>query len=90
MVLGDQVRTFLGGYSAAAAEGAVQFALNEENRPYFRRARRRLGKKLLETPIADLVSRNEFEMAIVRDSVWTAIQEFSLPNEVGAAHLSQE
>ena len=69
-------------HPSARRQGAANFALNEENRPYFRRARRKLGKKLLQTPISELLALSEIEMAILRDSVWTAIQEFRLPNEV--------
>ena len=79
--------------ASSRLQGAARFALNEDNRPYFRRARRKLGKKLLETPIAELLALNELEMAILRDSVWTAIQEFRLPNEVpasGTQHTAQQ
>lgn len=82
LVLGDQLIKFLGEYSTSAAEGAVEFALSDENKPYFRKARRRLGKRLLETPISKLVALNQLEMAILRDSIWAAVREFRLPNEV--------
>jgi len=81
LILGDQLIKFLGEYSASAAQNAAGFVLNVDNRPYFRAARRRLGKKLLETPISELLALNQLEMAILRDSMWTAIQEFRLPNE---------
>jgi len=81
LVLGEQLSAFLGEYSSSAAEQAAGYVLNESNRPTFRAARRKLGSKLLATPINELVGLNKLEMAILRDTVWSAVQEFRLPNE---------
>ena len=40
-----------------------------------------MGTKLLNTPISQLVDLSHLEMAILRDSIWIAVQEFRLPNE---------
>eukprot|EP00908_Phaeocystis_cordata_P010241 Transcript_21082.p1 GENE.Transcript_21082~~Transcript_21082.p1 ORF type:complete len:421 (+),score=145.76 Transcript_21082:46-1263(+) len=80
-VIGDQLVSFLGQYSATAAGHAASFALNEDNRVLLKAARRKVGAKLLKTPISQLVSLNELEMVILRDSIWSAVQEFRLPNE---------
>jgi len=57
--------------------------LNEENKDVFRMARRKVGSKVLDTPVSGLVEivGGELEMALLRDSVWSAVQEFRLPNE---------
>jgi len=81
LVLGEQLSAFLGEYSSSAAEQAAGYVLNKSNRPTFRAARRKLGTKLLDTPINELVALNQLEMAILRDTVWSAVQEFRLPNE---------
>ena len=80
-IIGDQLITFLGQYSATAAGNAASFALNEENRKLLRATRRKVGAKLLKTPISQLVDLSHLEMAILRDSIWSAVQEFRLPNE---------
>ena len=80
-MIGDQLVSFLGQYSATAAGHAASFALNEDNRVLLKAARRKVGAKLLKTPISQLVSLNELEMVILRDSIWSAVQEFRLPNE---------
>ncbi len=40
-----------------------------------------MGAKLLKTPISQLVDLSHLEMALLRDSIWSAVQEFRLPNE---------
>jgi hypothetical protein len=80
-ILGDQVSRFLGGYTAAAAESAASYLLSDDTADIRRRARRTIAKKLLSKPIRELVEIPDIEMALVRDAVWSAIQEFRLPNE---------
>ena len=46
-----------------------------------RGARRKAAEKLLSKPIRELVQVSDMEMALVRDSVWSAVQEFRLPHE---------
>jgi len=82
-LLGPQITRFLGDYTSSAAESAVGYTLNADNRESFRRARRNLGTKLLDKPLSDFLSNlSELEMALVRDSVWIAVQELRLPNEI--------
>jgi len=40
-----------------------------------------LAGKLLSKPVCDLVRMSDIEMALVRDAVWSAVQEFRLPHE---------
>lgn len=80
-VMGDQLVSFLGGYTASAASQAASFAMSKDNARLMRSTRRKVATRLLETPIGKLVALNDFEMAILRDSIWTAVQEFRLPNE---------
>ena len=80
-LLGDQVARFLGEYTAKAAESAATYLLSEETAEARRRARRAAAEKLLSKPIGELVAISDFEMALVRDAVWSAVQEFRLPHE---------
>jgi len=80
-VMGDQLVSFLGEYTASAASQAASFALSKDNARLMRSTRRKVATRLLETPIGKLFALNDFEMAILRDSIWTAVQEFRLPNE---------
>mmetsp|Transcript_19219 Transcript_19219/g.52874 ORF Transcript_19219/g.52874 Transcript_19219/m.52874 type:complete len:212 (-) Transcript_19219:503-1138(-) len=77
----SQVERFLGGYSASAAESAVSYVLSEENTPQFKKARRRIAQKLLDKPICELVDVSDIEAVVVRDSIWSAVRQFKLPNE---------
>ena len=47
-----------------------------------------MGAKLLNTPISQLVDLSHLEMALLRDSIWSAVQEFRLPNEEELVELS--
>lgn len=80
-VMGDQLVSFLGGYTASAASQAASFALSKDNARLMSSTRRKVASRLLETPIGKLVALNDLEMAILRDSIWMAVQEFRLPNE---------
>ena len=80
-LLGEQVARFLGEYTASAAENAARFLLSDDTADLRRKARRKAAKKLLDKPIQELFELSEIEMALVRDAVWSAVQEFRLPNE---------
>jgi len=80
-LLGTELRRFLGEYTASAVDSAATFALAEDNAPARARARRAVSKTLLKTPVAELFPASTLEMALLRDSVWAAVQEFRLPNE---------
>lgn len=49
-LLGDQLITFLGQYSATAAGNAASFALSEDNRKLLRSTRRKV--RACSTPLA--------------------------------------
>ena len=80
-LLGAQLAKFLGEYTAAAAESAVDFVLSEETADLRRKAKRKACEKLLAKPINELLEISDLEMVLVRDAVWSAVQEFRLPNE---------
>ena len=80
-LLGDQIARFLGEYAAEAAEDAATYLLSEDTEHMRKQARRKAAEKLLSKPIGELVQISDLEMALVRDAVWSAVQEFRLPNE---------
>ena len=79
LIVGD--RPCVGEYTASAAESATTFMLSEETIDARRRARRSAAQQVLSKPIQELVKMSEIEMALVRDAVWSAVQEFRLPHE---------
>eukprot|EP00325_Prymnesiales_sp_UTEX-LB-985_P006572 CAMPEP_0174700392 /NCGR_PEP_ID=MMETSP1094-20130205/5352_1 /TAXON_ID=156173 /ORGANISM="Chrysochromulina brevifilum, Strain UTEX LB 985" /LENGTH=396 /DNA_ID=CAMNT_0015897861 /DNA_START=287 /DNA_END=1477 /DNA_ORIENTATION=+ len=81
ILLGPQIKRFLGEYTAAAADSAAVKLLSPETEGQRRRARRKLGKKVLAKPISELFTISDIEMVLVRDAVWLAVQEFRLPDE---------
>jgi len=81
VLLGAQLSKFLGEYTASAAESAASFLISEDTASARRKAKRRAAEKLLAKPIHELVEVSDLEMALVRDAVWSAVQEFRLPNE---------
>ena len=80
-LLGDQIARFLGEYAAEAAEDAASYLLSEDTEHARRQAKRKAAEKLLSKPIGELVAISDLEMALVRDAVWSAVQEFRLPHE---------
>ena len=80
-LLGEQLTRFLGEYTASAAESAATFLLSDDLASARRNARRTAAEKLLSKPIGELVQISDIEMALMRDAVWSAVQEFRLPHE---------
>ena len=80
-ILGAQLAKFLGEYTASAAESAVEFILAEDTAELRQKAKRKACEKLLAKPINELIELGDLEMALLRDAVWSAVQEFRLPNE---------
>jgi len=80
-LLGDSLARFLGEYTASAAESASAFLLSPETADSRRRARRNAAAKLLAKPVRELVQLSDMEMALTRDAIWAAVQEFRLPHE---------
>jgi len=80
-LLGESVTRFLGEYTTSAGESAAAFLLAPDTAPSRRRARRAAAAKLLSTPVRLLVPEMEMEVALLRDAVWSAVQEFRLPHE---------
>ena len=80
-LLGDQIARFLGEYTASAAESAATYLLSDDTAEARRIARRKAGEKVLSKPIGELVEISDLEMFLVRDAVWSAVQEFRLPHE---------
>jgi len=80
-LLGEQLARFLGEYTASAAESASTYLLSDDLAGPRRRARRAAAEKLLSKPIGELVAVSDLEMALVRDTVWSAVQDFRLPAE---------
>lgn len=80
-LLGEQITRFLGEYTASAAESAAGYLLSEDLAGARSKARRAAAQKVLSKPIGELVALGDLEMALVRDAVWSAVQEFRLPHE---------
>lgn len=51
-------------------ESAVGYASTAESKAALARGRRKLGAKLLERPVRDLLTFSDLEMAMLRDSIW--------------------
>jgi hypothetical protein len=81
-LLGDQIARFLGEYTSPAAESAATFLLSDDLSQPRKQARKKAGEKLLSKPIRELVEISDLEMALMRDSVWSAVREFRMPDEV--------
>lgn len=55
LVLGPQIKTFLGSYSRVAVQRMIDFVLREENRPSFRKANRALVDSVLGRGVSSLL-----------------------------------
>jgi len=77
-LLGDQISTFLGGYTSEAVGSAVKYT--ETHGRDIRRTQRKLTDKVLDQPFNSLLPP-DVEMAFIRQSLWIRVRHFRLPGE---------